>query len=219
MTEGKQTAKKISSHITMDVHTQYLLYIPDGYNRTKKWPLVLFLHGAGERGSNIDSVKRHGPPKLVDQGKNFPFILVSPQCPSDETWSVRVLKSLLDDIRTRYSIDPSRIYVTGLSMGGFGTWKLAMAYPDQFAAIAPICGGGDTSAVSVLKNTPVWAFHGKQDKVVPIERSESLVKALKDCGGNVRFTVYPDVGHDSWTDTYNNPEFYRWLLAQRLTSR
>ena len=219
MTERKQIVSKITSRITMDVSTQYLLYLPEGYGQKKEWPLLLFLHGAGERGSNIEIVKRHGPPKLVEQGKHFPFILVSPQCPEDETWSVRTLGALIENLRSKYNVDPARIYVTGLSMGGFGTWKLAIAYPNQFAAIAPICGGGDSSSVCVLKDTPTWVFHGKQDRVVPIERSESLVRALKSCGGNVKFTVYPDAGHDSWTETYNNSQFFDWLLSQKLTER
>lgn len=220
MQEGEQRAARTIGRVTLEVATEYLLYIPEGYAASSDdWPLVLFLHGAGERGTNLDLVKRHGPPKLADQGKKFPFILVSPQCPDYESWSPRILESLLDDIESKYRVDRSREYVTGLSLGGAGTWKLAMESPERFAAIAPICGWGDTSSVCSLKDVPVWVFHGKKDQAVPIARSASLVRALKRCGGNVRFTEYPGAGHDAWTETYDNPLFYDWLLGQKKQGR
>ncbi len=220
MIVGRQQPLAYSTRIAQDVTTQYQLYLPEGYGeKGKQWPLVLFLHGAGERGTSIDLVKKHGPPKLLDQGKKFPFIVVSPQCPENEFWSTAVLSSLLDEIEGTYKVDRSRVYVTGLSMGGNGTWKLAMASPGRFAAIAPICGWGDTNAVCSLRNVPVWAFHGKKDPVVPIDRTESLVNVLKACGGDVRFTVYPEAGHDSWTETYDNPALYDWLLAKKNQAR
>lgn len=197
----------------------YLLYLPDNYNDSKEeWPLMLFLHGAGERGSVIDSVKKHGPPKLVDQIPNMPFIIVSPQCPENEWWTSKVseLNDLLDYIIQTYRVDEMRIYCTGLSMGGFGTWAIATSYPQRFAAIAPICGGGDVQLICGIKDVPVWAFHGAKDKVVPIERTQELVDALKACGGDVRFTIYPDAGHDSWTETYKNPDLYKWFLDHSL---
>jgi predicted peptidase len=213
---GRQEAEVFSERITIDVHTGYLLYLPEGYGSGKsKWPLVLFLHGAGERGTDLDLVKKHGPPLLVENGTNFPFILVSPQCPADEYWSVPVLKALLDSVVDRYVPDMSRIYLTGLSMGGNATWRLARTYPDLFAAIAPICGWGDPSTVSVLKDVPAWAFHGKKDPIIAFDRGESMAMQLKAAGGNVRFTEYPEAGHDSWTETYRNPEFFEWLLRQR----
>lgn len=214
--EGKQEHRVFAEKVTIDAHMGYLLYLPEGYSREMKgWPLVLFLHGAGERGTDIELVKKHGPPKLTEAGKQNPYILVSPQCPADEYWSVPVLKALLDRILETYNIDRSRIYLTGLSMGGNGTWRLATAYPDLFAAIAPVCGWGDTSTVSVLRHVPVWAFHGMKDPVVTFDRGEGMVRSLRAAGGNVRFTPYPDAGHDSWTETYRNPEFYEWLLSQR----
>ncbi len=214
--EGKQETRVFAERVTIDVHTGYLLYLPEGYGRKgTRWPLVFFLHGAGERGTDVELVKKHGPPKLVEAGKNYPFILVSPQCPGDEYWSVPVLKALLDRVLEGYNVDRSRIYMTGLSMGGNGTWRMAAAYPDLFAAIAPICGWGDTALVSALKDVPVWAFHGKKDPVIAFERGENMVKSLKSAGGNVRFTAYPEAGHDSWTETYENPELYEWLLAQK----
>lgn len=196
-----------------ETNVNYLLFLPDKYNKEKKdWPLILFLHGSGERGSVIDSVKKHGPPKIVEQVPDFPFIVLSPQCPKEQQWSNDILIPLLDEIVKKYRVDEKRIYLTGLSMGGFGTWALAIQYPHRFAAIAPICGGGDTSKVCVLKNVPTWVFHGAKDQTVPISRSQEMVDALKKCGGKVRFTVYPDAGHDAWTKTYGNPEFYKWFL-------
>lgn len=214
--EGKQEAHVFAERVTIDVHTGYLLYLPEGYGKEgTKWPLLFFLHGAGERGTDVELVKRHGPPGLVEAGRKYPFILVSPQCPVDEYWSVPVLKALLDGILERYRVDRSRIYLTGMSMGGNGTWRMATGHPDIFAAIAPICGWGDTTRVSALREIPVWAFHGKKDPVIDFERGESMVNSLKSAGGNVRFTAYPEAGHDSWTETYQNPEFYVWLLGQK----
>lgn len=214
--ERKQEAHVFAELVTIDVHTGYLLYLPEGYGKEgTKWPLLFFLHGAGERGTDVELVKRHGPPGLVEAGRKYPFILLSPQCPVDEYWSVPVLKALLDGILERYRVDRSRIYLTGMSMGGNGTWRMATAHPDIFAAIAPICGWGDATRVSALREIPVWAFHGKKDPVIDFERGESMVNSLKSAGGNVRFTAYPEAGHDSWTETYKNPEFYEWLLGQK----
>jgi len=150
-------------------------------------------------------------------------VLVSPQCPEGAWWSedaqIATLDALLDDIVARYRIDKDRVYVTGLSMGGYGTWRLAMTYPQRFAAIAPICGAGEPDEAEKIKHLPVWVFHGADDSVVPLERSQEMVDALKACGGNVHFTVYPDTNHNSWTPTYANPEFFDWLLAQKRSTR
>jgi predicted peptidase len=204
-----------------DVDRQYLLFLPDGYNEQKSWPMILFLHGIGERGDNLELVKKHGPPKIVEKQKDFPFIVVSPQCPEDSSWikENNFLISLLDDIVARYKVDKDRIYLTGLSMGGYGTWSLASAYPECFAAIVPICGGGEPSAASKLKDMPVWAFHGVQDKVVSVKKSEEMVNAINALGGNAMLTVYPDAGHDSWTKTYDNPKLYDWFLEHRISDR
>jgi predicted peptidase len=196
----------------------YLLYLPKDYGKTdKKWPLMLFLHGAGERGSDLNLVKKHGPAKLTAEGKDFDFIIVSPQCPSNDWWPKLTddLIVLVDDVAKKYNVGRKRLYVTGLSMGGFGTWSLIQKYPDKFAAAAPICGGGDSTALTLgqLKNMPIWVFHGAKDDVVPPGKSEEMVKALKAAGSqNVKFTLYPDAGHDSWTETYNNPQLYEWFL-------
>ena len=177
--------------------------------------MILFLHGSGERGSDLELVKKHGPPKLVGNGKQFPFIIVSPQCPPNEWWSPEVLGALLDDVVEKYAIDKDRIYLTGLSMGGFGTWTLALQAPDRFAAIAPICGGGNPHRVDQLKHLPVWVFHGAKDQAVKIEKSQEMVDALTGIGGRVKFTIYPDADHDSWSQTYDDPKFYEWLLQQK----
>lgn len=200
----------------------YLLYLPPGYAEGEvAWPLVLFLHGAGERGSDLEAVKRHGIAKLVER-QDFPSIAVSPQCPTGAYWTqlTPALAGLVDEVTASYTVDESRLYLTGLSMGGFGAWHLAVEHPDRFAAVAPICGGGLESAgfpgrVCALRDVPVWAFHGARDEVVPPRQSEALVEELRRCGGNVRLTLYPDCGHDSWTRTYEDPELMRWLLAQR----
>lgn len=213
---GTQETLIFDERVTIDIRAPYLVYLPVDYDRNARaWPLVLFLHGAGERGTSAELVKRHGPPKLAAAGRQFPFILVSPQCPEDEYWSVPVLKALLDRVLATYRVDRSRIYLTGLSMGGNGTWRLATAHPDLFAALAPICGWGDSASVAVLKSIPVWAFHGRKDPVVIFERGERMVSALRAAGGNVKFTVYPEAGHDSWTEAYDNPDLFEWMMAQR----
>ncbi|MEN6355510.1 MAG: alpha/beta fold hydrolase [Armatimonadota bacterium] len=205
--------------ISIQVQANYLLSLPRDYNKDKKtrWPLVLFLHGAGERGDDVKKVKLLGPPRMVADGREFPFILVSPQCPEDSWWDTQtdMLSALLDEIETKYRVDKDRIYVTGLSMGGFGTWALAVKEPERFAAIAPICGAGNPKKAALIKNLPMWVFHGDKDDVVNIENSQKMVDAVKAAGGEPKFTIYPGVGHNAWTATYNNDEFWSWLLAQR----
>ena len=215
---GVQQEQAFAKTITKDLSIKYLLYLPKGYGeKEKKWPLMMFLHGAGERGSNLNKVKVHGPPKIVEAGKDLPFIIVSPQCPKDDWWTERddELIHLLDDIQTRYDVDAERVYLTGLSMGGYGTWTLASTYPERFAAIVPICGGGKRFFGWRLKDVPVWAFHGGKDSVVPLSESEEMIQAVKRGGGNAKLTIYPEANHDSWTKTYDNPELYKWLLEHR----
>jgi predicted peptidase len=196
-----------------------LLYLPKDYGiskaESKLWPLILFLHGMGERGSNLELVKKHGIARIVDEHPNFPFIAVSPQCPIDSWWGsqIEVLKPLLDSILAEYAVDADRVYLTGLSMGGYGAWAMGIAHPEMFAAVVPVCGGGEPEKVCALKNVPVWTFHGDADMVVKISESVQMVEALQACGGDVQFTVYPGVAHDSWTQTYSNPDLYTWLLS------
>jgi predicted peptidase len=218
-----QKPQKFKKKIAQTVSADYLLFLPQGYNAkaTNRWPLMLFLHGAGERGSDLKKVAVHGPPKIVKSKPNFPFILVSPQCPDGETWSDEVLLSLLDDVIKRHKVDTNRVYLTGLSMGGYGSWSLGIKYPERFAAIAPVCGGGETIRVllasrqksAALKSLGIWAFHGAKDPVVMLEESERMVAALKRIGAkDVELTVYPEAQHDSWTETYSNEKLYEWFL-------
>ncbi|MBN2131920.1 MAG: prolyl oligopeptidase family serine peptidase [Sedimentisphaerales bacterium] len=213
-----QSAETLNKQIIKSVACDYLLSLPKGYGeKEQKWPLMLFLHGAGERGSDLNLVKKHGPPKLIEQGKEFPFIVVSPQCPTGVWWPERLdtLMALLDEIESKYEVDPSRVYLTGLSMGGFGTWALACGKPERFAAIVPICGGGQWFLADRLRKVPVWAFHGARDSVVPLDLSKSMVEAVKRTGGDAKLTVYPEANHDSWTATYDDPKVYEWLLSHR----
>lgn len=200
-----------------DTELRYQLFLPKGYAQDgPSWPLMLFLHGAGERGTDLDLVKVHGPPKIVDSKPDFPFIVASPQCPLKQRWHAEQLIQLIDALSKDYRVDPKRIYVTGLSMGGFGTWSLCAAYPGRFAAAVPICGGGNVEDAAKLKSLPLWVFHGAKDGVVTPDRSESMVKAVEAAGGKPKFTVYPEAAHDSWTETYNNQALYDWLLEQKL---
>ena len=212
-----QTSKRFKTTFVQKVNLPYLLYLPKDYKQHEKLPLVMFLHGAGERGDDLDLVKIHGIPKLIEAGQEFPFIVVSPQCPKDSWWTreLEPLKLLLDTLLETYKVDKKRVYLTGLSMGGFGTFHLAGLYPKYFAAMAPICGGGHGSFADNLKNIPAWVFHGDADTIVPIQESQRMVSAIKKAGGRVKLTTYKGVGHDSWTQTYNNPKFYEWLLSHR----
>lgn len=210
-------ARTLEQSATIEFKLNYLITLPKGYDEDKEktWPLMLFLHGAGESGDNLEKVKTHGPPKLIAAGKEFPFIVVSPQSPRFG-WNVESLKGLLDQVESTYRVDRSRVYLTGLSMGGFGTWALATAYPDHFAAIAPVCGGGEKFWARRIANLPTWVFHGTADNVVPVQLSKDMVEALEAANAKeVKFTAYEGVGHDSWTATYDNPELYEWLLSHK----
>jgi predicted peptidase len=204
---------------TTKVKLKCLIYLPKDYDQKDSWPVLLFLHGIGERGDNLDLVKKHGPPKLIAGGKQFPFIIVSPQCPNGQWWEPTELVTLLDEIAKKYKVDQDRICLTGLSMGGFGTWALAAYQPNRFAAIVPICGGGDPSKAKRIAHIPAWVFHGGKDRTVPIENSKKMVEALKKDGGNPKLTIYPEAGHDSWTQAYNDPKLYEWLLQQKRTTK
>jgi len=191
---------------------KYRTVFPEEYDPQQKYPLLIFLHGAGERGDNLDQVQIHGPFKKVAEEK-LPVIIVAPQTPRDEWWEAESLSALTDHLLETLPVDKSRVYLTGLSMGGQGTWLLAMQRPELFAAIAPICGRGKPSKAEVLRDMPVWIFHGGQDNVVPLGEATSMANALYSVGNDARLTIYPDAGHDSWTETYNNPQFYEWLLS------
>jgi predicted peptidase len=212
-TAARQVATKFSGRV--DAQIDYLLYLPADYEKQESWPLLIFLHGSGERGDDLKLVKTHGPPKMIEAGHKFPFIVVSPQCPKYQRWQPIVLDGMLDNLIKQLRVDKSRIYLTGLSMGGQGTWAWAANSPQRFAAIAPVCGRADRSWGEVLTNMPTWVFHGAKDTAVPLTESEKVVNALKKNGGSPKFTIYPEAGHDSWTVTYENPELYKWLLKHK----
>jgi predicted peptidase len=206
------------TQISRQASTRYLLSLPSGYRESKqKWPLLFFLHGGSGRGDDINLVSRYGPPAIAAKKADYPFIVLSPQCPRGEIWSdTELLISLLDDVMAHHRVDPKRIYLTGASMGGRGTLYLAYKHPDRFAAIVPICPYGSiTDWAQGLKDVPIWLFHGDKDKVVPISDSEDLIKALHAVGNEARFTILPGRGHDI-ADVWDRPELYEWLLQHRL---
>lgn len=193
---------------------RFQLFVPQGYqaDRDKSWPLIIFLHGSGERGDDIGKVKVHGPPKVVESRPDFPFITVSPLLPAEEDWDISKLDAILDHVTRTLRVDRTRIYLTGLSRGGHASWRWAAAEPGRFAAVAPVSGRGDPSTACKLKATPVWAFHGDRDDIVTPFGSFAIVEALRSCGGKPRLTIYPDTGHDAWTATYADPALYAWFL-------
>ena len=197
---------------------RYLLHVPQGTTPPEAgWPLLVFLHGAGERGEDLALVKRHVPPSFLDVRPDFPAIVVSPQCPAGEIHDAGAIVALIETILRDgiLAIDRQRVLLTGVSMGGHATWEVAFAAPYLFAAILPICGWAGHLLVPRIVHLPVWAFHGDADTVVPLGFQQHLIDALQKHGAAPRWTVYPGVGHDSWTQTYENPEVWEWLWNQR----
>ena len=176
-------------------------------------PLLVFLHGRGEIGGDIANVKIHGPLKAADSLDSFPFLVVAPHWPIDQRWQASSVLAVVDDVLRRWPIDRDRIYITGFSLGGHGSWETAAARPDLFAAVAPISGFADPQYACHLKNLPIWSFHGVEDSVVGMEGTQTMVDAVRACGGKPGMTLYPDLGHDAWTRTYADPLFYDWLLS------
>jgi predicted peptidase len=201
----------------------------------KQYPLVLFLHGAGERGDDNSAQMRHGAPAILAGAEKLGDLcfLIAPQCPADKWWSpidrktmrlsaadkpnplLEAVLAIVERTMKEQPIDPKRFYVTGLSMGGYATWDLLGRVPDKIAAALPICGGGDPSLAGRFKSIPVWAFHGEADATVPVKTTRKMIEALEKAGGTPKSTIYPDVNHDSWTPTYADPEVIRWMFAQR----
>ena len=177
---GAEPGKQQAELVEVKVSIQYLLHLPKSYgeDKSKKWPLIVFLHGSGERGGDVNLVKVHGPPKLVEKDADFPFIVVSPQCPVDNRWTPQLLSKMLDDVLAKNSVDQDRIYLTGLSMGGAGTWDWAAAEPHRFAALVPICGGGGGRIAEKIKHIPTWVFHGAKDTGVSISSSLDMVSTF-----------------------------------------
>jgi predicted peptidase len=215
---------KLETQIVKPVRLHYLLWLPDGdaADGRETWPLVLFLHGRGERGDDLSMLTRYGLPARLAQGFALPAIVAAPQCPAHSDWSLHddALLALLDQLLASYPVDRRRVYLTGLSMGGRQAWRLAATNPERFAALAPICGRRPdmmrtSEDVQPLVDLPIWVFHGAQDQVVPIEESNAIVAALRAYGADVRYTIYPEAGHDSWTQAYAEHELYTWLFGQR----
>jgi predicted peptidase len=197
----------------------YWLFLPANYEASPEpLPLLLFLHGSGERGDDLELVTRHGPPKLLldaERQKSWPFITVSPQCPKEVRWDAAELAKLVEHVANTCRVDRRRIYVTGLSMGGSGAWSLLAERPGLFAGAIPICGKGDLAAAEQIAKTPVWIFVGDQDQPETVENCTQMTAALLTAGGKSKLTIYSGVGHDAWTETYNNQAVWDWLLNQR----
>lgn len=201
----------------------------------KQYPLVLFLHGAGERGSDNAAQLKHGVSDFYQRREEYPSFVVAPQCPEEKKWvetdwgesngentfpeepsePIRLALRVVRDLIATGDVDPQRVYVTGLSMGGYGTWYAAGFEGHPFAAAAPICGGGDPTWAERYVGLPLWVFHGAEDTAVPVGRSREMVEAIRQAGGDVKYTEYPGVGHDSWTQTYKADDFHAWLFDQQ----
>jgi len=213
----------------------YRLLKPLAIESGKKYPLIVFLHGAGERGTDNEKQLVHGVPQFAakENREKYPCFLIAPQCPVAQRWvevdwsadshsqpkepgeAGRMTLELIEKTIKELAIDPKRIYITGLSMGGYGAWDLIARKPDLFAAAAPVCGGADEATAAKIKHIPVWAFHGAKDTAVKPARSRNMIAALEKAGGKPKYTEYADVGHNSWDNAYKDPKFYEWLFQQR----
>jgi len=201
--------------IKTSIEVRYILQLPE--NQKEKFPLLVFLHGSGERGTNIEMVKNHSPFTYQNLMK-LNVAILAPQCEAEVWWDTNAIYELIQSIAKNYNVDTSRIYLTGLSMGGWGTWKLATEHPELFAAVAPVCGVTDTNIyknVEVLKNTPVHVFHGALDDIVSPNMSLEIYQKLKKVNSKCSLTIFPNDNHNSWDSTYSNPAFYEWLFAQK----
>lgn len=198
---------------------QYYLYYPKEYEveKGKKFPLLLFLHGGGESGGNLEDLKTNGPPKLLAEGKEFPFLILAPQNPYQRKWwNTRSVIQLLDTIAETNRVDLDRIYLTGLSRGGSAAWEIAVQYPDKFAAMAVVCGMAPAPYASwINKNMPIWVFHGAEDKSIPVTESDEMVSKLKQMGYDVTYTRYEGVGHNAWVQAYTTEALYEWFMNQK----
>lgn len=200
----------------------HLLFLPANKEQEidGKLPLIISLHGIGERGNDLQQLKGDGLAKILDGDTSFPFIVISPQCPLSTEWyytnenNIDKMRALIDDSVNRWNIDTNRIYITGFSMGGIGAWYYMINLPEYFAAGAPIAFRGDGWSPCSAKNIPVWGFHGKNDSVIPYAKAELLVDQFRNCNGEIKFTVYDDLGHNAWTRAYSNQELYSWFLTK-----
>ncbi len=209
----------LSKTMTVDGNARkYVVYVPADYDPGKKWPMIMFLHGMGERGQDGLLQSEVGIGRAIRrQASLYPCIVVMPQCPGDKTWldALNHVDVAMEQTLKEYAIDTSRLYLTGLSMGGYGSWTYGAMHNDLFAAIVPICGGGKTTDAPALAKVPIWAFHGGADSVVKPLASQSMVQAVKEAGGNIQYTEYPGVDHNSWDQTYVDSEMVKWMLSQK----
>lgn len=215
---GKQVEQAFTASDGASV--AYLLYLPKDYDPSSKSQLILFLHGRGESHGPLSLVAKWGPPRFAARGDELPYVLVSPQCPGNDSWSKPTqqnrLIELLDHIVKIYSIDEDHLCLTGLSMGGYGSWRMAADHPGRFSSVVPVCGGGDPGDAEKLKDVPIWVFHGDQDGAVPFQRSVEMVEAIKKAGGTkIRFTSLEHIGHNCWSATYATPELFEWISKQK----
>jgi predicted peptidase len=213
----------------------YRLFVPQAVDKRRLYPLVLWLHGGAGRGN--DNAKQIAGGNILgahvwttpeNQAKN-PCFVVAPQCPENETWAtfdeakpaaaLQLVMELLADLRRTLQIDPHLLYVAGQSLGGFGTWSIISAHPEMFAAASPLCGGGDESQASRLTKTSIWAFHGEKDQTVSVERSRKMISAIRQAGGNPKYTEYKDTGHQVWEKAFREPELLPWAFAQKRSGQ
>ncbi|MNI33038.1 esterase [compost metagenome] len=211
--------RHFQKEITKKVSLNYQLFLPDEYDAAsdKKWPFILFLHGIHRRGSDIQLLDGYGLTAMAESTKGFEFLVAAPQCPSFSNWPMQrdAVIALVYEVATLHKVDAERIYLTGFSMGGNGAWDLAAHYPDLFAAVVPLAGYYDPELAHLLKDMPVWTFHGDQDDIVSPKNTEAMVDALQQSGGNVTYTSLPDRKHPIMEDAYGNPALYQWLLSHK----
>lgn len=203
-----------------DLPYQFWVYTPEGYeeNKDKKYPMILFLHGRSSSGTNLDMVKRYGVIYELLRGMKINFIVAAPQCQNG--WDNKKLITILDYVQDNYRIHKDSTYLTGMSMGGYGAWMLAGAHPERFAAVAPVCGGGDLKQVNNLIEMPTWVFHGAKDKAVPISESQKMVDAIKaKKGKKIKFTIYKNDGHGELIKVFRMPELYTWFLEHKIDNK
>lgn len=202
------------------VSSRYLLYLPRDYEADPDttWPLLLFLHGSGERGDDLSILRGYGPPRQIEAGDDLPFVVVAPQCSADEHWDPDTVIALIDRVCATARVDRDRIYLTGFSLGGLGTWGTAASRPDRFAAIAPICAPSLWCDFRGLARLPTWCFHGALDTAVSVDESREMVRRIEEEGGSARLTVYEDAEHDCWTRTYADPDLYAWFLEHQRST-
>ncbi|GGI46948.1 hypothetical protein GCM10008018_19710 [Paenibacillus marchantiophytorum] len=209
---------KLSVEITKKVEIDYLICLPDGYlEETREWGLIVFLHGMDMRGDNVTQLSNYGLLEAVNEGElSLPFVIAVPQCPFESYWNMErdAVTALIDELSANHNVDRKRIYLIGYSLGGYGVWDLAIHNPEMFAAIVPLSSGGQVSKAEKLKDISIWAFHGAKDDIVPLEQMTEMVSAIEQHQGNVRLTIYPDLGHDIMQETLSNQELYLWLLEQ-----